>query len=58
MLSDYHGLKLGDMTVAVDPRLLTLAWETKKLEARKQIKIARKQLTMEVQGWDEMLSKY
>ena len=46
------------MTVATDLRLVTQAWETKKLEARKQIKIARKQLTMEVQGWDKILSKY
>ena len=51
-------MKLGDLTVAADPRLLTPAWKTKELEARKQIKIARKQLTMEVQGWDRMLSKY
>ena len=58
MLSDFHGMKLQDMTVAADPRLVTQAWETKRLEARKQIKIARKQLTMEVQGWDKMLSKY
>ena len=58
MLSDFHGIKLEDVTVAADPRLLTLAWETRKLETRKQIKIARKQLTMEVQGWDKMLSKY
>ena len=34
------------------------AWETKKFDARKSIKMARKQLTVEVQGWDKMLSKY
>ena len=28
------------------------------LEARKSIKMARMQLTMEVKGWDKMLSKY
>ena len=46
------------MTVATDPKLVTQTWETKRLEARKQIRIARKQLTMEVQGWDKMLAKY
>ena len=51
-------MKLGDVLVAADPRLVTQAWETKKLEARKGIRMARKQLTMEVQGWDKMLSKY
>ena len=51
-------MKHGDVMVAADPRLVTLAWETKKLEARKSIKMERKQLTMEVQGWDKMLSKY
>ena len=58
MLSDIHGMKIADVTVATDPRLVTQAWETKRLEGRKQIKIARQQLTMEVQGWDKMLSKY
>ena len=51
-------MKLGDVVVAADPRLVTEAWETKKSEARKGIRMARKQLTMEVQGWDKMLSKY
>ena len=58
LLSDIHRVKLADMTVATDPRLVTQAWETKRLDVRKQIKIARKQLTMEVQGWDKMLAKY
>ena len=51
-------MKLTEVTVATDPKLVTQAWESKRLEARKQIRIARKQLTMEVQGWDQMLAKY
>ena len=51
-------MKLTEVMVATDPKLVTQAWESKRLEARKQIRIARKQLTMEVQGWDRMLAKY
>ena len=50
-------VKLEEVKVATDPRL-TEAWETKKAEARKSIRMARKQLTQEVQGWDKLLSKY
>ena len=46
------------MKIAADPRLVSPIWETKRLEARKNIKMARKQLTAEIQGWDKMLSKY
>ena len=40
-------VKLEEVAVAADPRL-TEAWETKKAEARKSIRMARKQLTQEV----------
>ena len=50
-------VKLEEVAVAADPKL-TEAWEAKKAEARKSIRMARKQLTQEVQGWDRMLSKY
>ena len=51
-------MKLGDVKVERDPTLGNLAYETKRLEARKAIKVARKQLTAEFKGWDKMLSKY
>ena len=50
-------VKLEEVAVATDPKL-SEAWEAKKAEARKSIRMARKQLTQEVQGWDRMLSKY
>ena len=51
-------MKLGDVKVAVDPRLVNPVFETKRLEARKTIRMARKQLTAEIKGWDKMLAKY
>ena len=51
-------MKLGDVKVAVDPRLVNPVFETKRLEARKAIRMARQQLTAEIKGWDKMLAKY
>ena len=50
-------VKLEEVAVATNPKLAE-AWEAKKAEARKSIRMVRKQLTQEVQGWDRMLSKY
>ena len=51
-------MKLGDMKVARDPTLGNPTYEAKRLEARKVITVAQKQLTAEFKGWDKMLSKY
>ena len=51
-------MKLGDVKVAGDPKLVNPTYKTKRLEARKTIRMARKQLTAEIKGWDKMLAKY
>ena len=51
-------MKLGEVRGVKEPTLGSPTYEAKRLEARKVVKVARKQMTAEFKGWDKMLTKY